>query len=288
VRFLLDHGANVNLVDARGETALTYAGDRGMNEIVDWLKDAGATRTDVHLIPKPQAVPPLSAACRWELALSAPFDQLDGGNPNLLGAGNHRIRAQHLLEHDWPGQDRSQLLAVIHRLIDPGERAKFQAVGELAAQNNPVLNYLPDHWSRRDRTFIMGQCYRTWGDRAGLAWDIARAVHAVNLAVALGYISDKEAWPLLDEAATQVQSRFGSWKEYGSNFLDSREMAMGVADPSFELAGQLLTDDPNSPWNQIPWDTPLGLDSTPTELPAPAPPAPEPPPPKDQAGGGFD
>ena len=43
VRLLVAHGANVNLADAQGVTALAHAEQRGQHAIADVLRRAGAT-----------------------------------------------------------------------------------------------------------------------------------------------------------------------------------------------------------------------------------------------------
>ncbi|MDR1145258.1 MAG: DUF1266 domain-containing protein [Verrucomicrobiales bacterium] len=49
----------------------------------------------------------------------------------------------------------------------------------------------------------------------------------------------------------------------GENHLDGRQIWNGgIRDKRYEECFKLLAnpDDPNSPWNQLPWDTPLTLD----------------------------
>ncbi|RMD79282.1 MAG: ankyrin repeat domain-containing protein, partial [Lentisphaerae bacterium] len=44
VKILLEHGADVNAKCKKGKTALMFASEKGYQEIVELLKDAGATK----------------------------------------------------------------------------------------------------------------------------------------------------------------------------------------------------------------------------------------------------
>jgi hypothetical protein len=71
--------------------------------------------------------------------------------------------------------------------------------------------------------------------------------------------------------AQQVQTSFGSWDEMGENFLDGREIWSGKRDPKFDSSYRLLGNakDPNSPWNQSPWNCDLSQPSNPKTTSAP-------------------
>jgi len=60
--------------------------------------------------------------------------------------------------------------------------------------------------------------------------------------------------------ALKVQGSFTSWQEMNDNFLDGREMWAEWDDTRYEACAKLLLNpqDPNSPWNQLPWNTELG------------------------------
>ena len=62
--------------------------------------------------------------------------------------------------------------------------------------------------------------------------------------------------------AKQTQDIFSSWQELSDNFLDGREIWAGARDPKFDACARLLLNpkDPNSPWNNIPWNTDLAGD----------------------------
>ncbi len=59
--------------------------------------------------------------------------------------------------------------------------------------------------------------------------------------------------------AQKAQREFGSWKELGDNFLDSRKVIDQNRDPVLGTCVQLLSNpaDPYSPWNLCPWNTDL-------------------------------
>jgi Protein of unknown function (DUF1266) len=63
--------------------------------------------------------------------------------------------------------------------------------------------------------------------------------------------------------ARQTQKAFHSWQEMSENFLDGRELKASGRATQYEACATLLNNpkDPNSVWNQIPWETDLGAAS---------------------------
>jgi hypothetical protein len=103
--------------------------------------------------------------------------------------------------------------------------------------------------------------YLKWQDRDALAWDLCRSAMQVNNGYAAGYISEPEAWQDQLAIAQVVQCTFTSWKEMSDNFLDGRQIWANLRDPHMEACAQLLLtpSETRSPWNQLPWETPLSL-----------------------------
>jgi len=264
IRFLVEHGADINTADSNGETSLTYAGDRGDVEMVEFLKDKGATRTDVHIIAKPNPQPPLSPAHMWALAVGAIYVQTNGCNPQMLGYDNPDPikETQDRLKTDWGITDRASFLKVVDDLCKIGHRTGFQADGILLAGLNDVEFTQKLLLLDADKQVIARNTrssYLKWKERSGLAWDLCRAANLINFGFAVHYIDEREAWDTLMDNARQVHGSFSSWREMSDNFLDGREIWATGVEPKFEACSQLLLNpkDPNSPWNQLPWKTDL-------------------------------
>lgn len=261
VHFLVNHGADVNAEDVHGNTALYYAGDRGSTEVVQFLKSRGAKRTDLHIIAKESPTPPLPLARRWALAVSAIYSQWNGISPNELGGGSNGKKMKNMLMEDWGIHDRATLLRAVNELRFRGSWRRYQTTGaRLAAIPNFFfwLTTFRDSTTNNELKAIR-QNYQEWQSRSGLAGDLCRAANLVNSGFASHYIDETEAWNLLLPIARDTQAHFASWHEMCDNFLDAREMWTGDSNPELDACGDLLcnNNDPNSPWNQIPWRTDL-------------------------------
>jgi hypothetical protein len=261
IRALLDANADVNVTDARGETPLTIAGDRGDVEVVDLLKDHGAKRTDVRIIPWVDDVPPLTPSRKWALALGAIYDQRQRHNPGGLGGGEVPSVAKKMLKESWKIQNHADLIKMLDGLQNEGHHGIYQNVGAKLAQmsESDFEAYLHEHEDRAAASVALRASYLKWGQKSGLAWDMCRSVELINAGVAAHDLPADEAWDRLMDIAHQAQGVFSSWQELNDNFLDGREIWAGKRDPGFEACSKLLLNpnDPNSPWNQNPWNTDL-------------------------------
>jgi hypothetical protein len=92
-----------------------------------------------------------------------------------------------------------------------------------------------------------------------IAWNECRAVNLIRAGVSVHFLTEAEAWPMLMDLARKTQATFRSWREMNAAFLDCRQVWAGQRDPDFDLCTQLLLNpvDPNSPWNQLDWNTSL-------------------------------
>jgi hypothetical protein len=261
IRILADRKADLNLTDPRGETALTIAGDTGDVDIVELLKNKGAKRTDVHIIAKGEPDQPLSPAHAWALSVGAIYTQRGGANPKILGGGYSAEERQSMLKEGWNISDKESLLQELDDLRDRGHHSLYQDEGaKLAEMSDDQFNqYLAAHSDKTAEIKAMRASYLKWKEKSGWAWDICRSGNLVIAGFAAHYLNEKEAWDRLMAIAKQAQGIFSSWQELSDNFLDGREIWAEQRDPRFEACAQLLLNpkDPNSPWNQNPWNTNL-------------------------------
>ncbi|HVM81496.1 MAG TPA: DUF1266 domain-containing protein [Stellaceae bacterium] len=177
----------------------------------------------------------LPAADLWALALSAPYCRQAGGPYDCLtpyrGLGTRVSRA--LLREYWgvngaSGREQhEQTLAALCWLRDAGHRRDFAEPGDIEA----ALDFL--------------------------AWDAARIVHVARHAYHAGYLDTAEAWVYVRVLAPLVQKTFPSWAEYGRRFGRGRLRWLTERDPSFDSAIAWLSSAPDSPWQNLRWDTPL-------------------------------
>jgi ankyrin repeat protein len=252
-RELIEKKANVNATTLGGETALTYAGDRGDVTVVNMLKTAGATRTDLHIIAKEEEVPPLSESHRWALAVGALYAQWNGYSHGMLHEQDFKGAAVRELKNEWEVENREELLDRINGLKNG---PTFRGIA--AEQIRDILSK-PDVRSKFLRASRMISLDVWWREKTDAAWDFCRAATLVRVGVNAGYLSEQEAWPLLMSIAHRTQSTFGSWAELANNFLDSREFEADERSGELQACAKLLLNahDPNSPWTQYAWNTDL-------------------------------
>jgi hypothetical protein len=264
IYFLMQHGANLNAADQAGETALTYAADRGDGGLVNYFRRLGAKRTDVHIIARPLAHPPLTTAQAWAVAVGAMYAQYTGRNPHLLGGEDvpdiWEVRRD--LKTTWDATDRNSFQRALVALRDQGYGTDYRRQGRLMAalsDDAPETEAATSPYTETQLEMIQGG-YRKWGDRLGLTWDLCRYINLVGLGFDAGYLNEKEAWNDIMPAAREVQANFHSWREMSDNFLNGRIIWNDGLNQQFENCVGLLLNpaDANSVWNQLPWKTDLG------------------------------
>ena len=272
VRVLVNGKANVNLANPQEETALTLAGGRGELDIVNLLKDAGAQRTDLHVVIRPTTKPTPSPAQQWSLAVAALYSLRDGNNPRVLGGDiEPPSTSKDMLKEGWNITNKAGLFKELDDLRDRGHHSVYRRIGAALAQltDDQFKQLIEKHLDKAEMITAQRDSYREWKDRTGLAWDLCRAANLVNHAYSAGYITEDEAWARLAEIARITQGSFKSWQEMSENFLDGREIWANDRDTRFQGCANLLLNaqDPNSPWAQLPWATNLAGIST--DSPAP-------------------
>ena len=269
VQALIDYGADVNLADKWGATPLAYAANIGDMRRVAFLRARGAASVPIHMLTDNWSTQPLTPAHAWGLAAFALYTQKDGCNPNFLGGvGPDEVvdveSEKDNLRSGWAVYNKGDLLHQLEKLKNKGQRARFLAMGKDVADipefffHIYILNlFLTSQQIENLQT--ARDNYLKWKERTGLAWDLCRYIHVVSMGYAAGYLSESEAWSLIQPVAVQLQNSFSSWSEMGRNFLDARKIWALHNDASFEACYQLLsnTHDANSPWTRIPWNCDL-------------------------------
>jgi hypothetical protein len=272
LRFLLDAGADPNLNDAHGETPLSYATALGSKESVDYLKQKGAKDISPHLIA-PQFTPPaLTPSQAWAMSLAAIYFQESGHPQMVLGSVRDVDQSEEWekqsLKSGWNITDHSSLLATLDELLKEGHRSSFIEAGRLLAakDEDAFTSYLNGpliRESKKSSIRSLRDGYLKWKERLGLAFDLCRYANLVSKGVRSGFITEEEGWDLLTPVTRIAQKNFTSWQELGENFLNGRAAWKTSEDsnsePDFEAILRLLSNpkDPNSPWNQVPWNADL-------------------------------
>ena len=97
------------------------------------------------------------------------------------------------------------------------------------------------------------------GSAGAAAFDYARAVDVAGQALALGYLSESEAWKIIRHCGLHARDTFGSWEAFGHSFQAGAEFWQPAGLINRYRHGRYaksvawLLSDPESPWVQVPW-----------------------------------
>lgn len=216
---------------------------------------------------------------RWAAAVAAPFRVALAEPWDVVARPSLRRRYRRMLEDQWGVTDRESLMAAVDRLqeqlrtgpkldlvvdlrvgIARSRLPREQGGGDTGAQVRlteeqverlRVVMGVPE----ADETVIIG-AYQWW-----------KSVHMVRMAcggASLDWLSPVETQTLLRRVATDLQRRYSSWRQlamaFHAGYLLWPEKGVlgehGGQDRVWTALG-LLTRDPRSPWNLLPWDMPL-------------------------------
>lgn len=226
-------------------------------------------------MPKFPPNPRLTQSQAFALAIGAPLNEFNGYSHEwLFGAppgGEAEELGRFLLERDWSVTSRQSTLSTLRWLGQEGHGAEYVALREhllslpevpedpLELLSGEALAQMDDEARAAFCTQLENVCLLGDEHPHLLGWDLVRALSVCRWAAAAGYLSEAEAWPLMLGYASTLQASFESWRALGENYIAGRRFWSGDSDPKFDSVIEALLD-PHyaaSPWNRIPWHTPL-------------------------------
>ncbi|WP_116245231.1 DUF1266 domain-containing protein [Nocardiopsis sp. FIRDI 009] len=240
-------------------------------ELVVGARESPAVRTK-----DPEA--PLSTE-RWAAAVAAPFRVALAEPWDVVARPSLRRRYRRVLEQQWNVTDRESLLAAVEELqAELHSGPSLDLVVDLRAgvaksrlpqeqgghATGANVRLTPEQIDRlrsvadapeADETVIIG-AFQWW-----------KSVHVIRLVcggASLDWLSPVETQTMLRRVASDLQRRYSSWHQlslaFHAGYLLWPERGVegeyGGADRVWTALG-LLTEDPASPWNLLPWDMPL-------------------------------
>jgi len=218
--------------------------------------------------PNPERFRPAQKA--WGLAASALLTEGNRERHDLLGGGvrtEQRIKIlSQRLNQWWDVSDRASLLQVLAWIDEGGHRRDFALVGERVApldaqQFEAALSRAALDENRTHSLVIARDYYQKLGEKSLVGWDYARYISMCRWGYLVGYLTEPEAWERIMRAARIIQSTFVSWEELGQNYLIGREFwsyeQTRTTGAYYRAAYRRLLENPNSPWNRIPWNLDL-------------------------------
>ena len=211
-----------------------------------------------------------SEAERFALNLRAPFTQLwiqifespASGRPleyfyGFTPPAGKEEELRSSLEDGWGITDHASVMAGLAWLIGGGgHHAPYQEVRRsLQAGDEKDLN--------RRLASVVGKWEPEVGEVGGLAFDLARAVDIAAQGVALGYLSEAQAWQVLGQCRQMARDAgFRNWARYGRSFLAGAEfwksggVTDGLRNRGYAQTVKWLLENTDSPWQRDPWPAP--------------------------------
>src|ERR1035441_5125100 len=200
----------------------------------------------------------------WGLAASAILTEFNRQQHDTLAGWTiteeHKLHSRHSMETWWNIRSREDLLNTFTWLDDGGHRQEFSALGERVSQLEPEeFNKLLTHLDaeKANSLLIARRYYQKLGEQSLVGWDYARYISLCRWGYVAGYLSEDEAWQRIIYAARILQRTFGSWREFGENYLIGREfwsLAQTQKDgQAMRAAYERLLSNSSSPWNRISW-----------------------------------
>jgi hypothetical protein len=178
-------------------------------------------------------------------------------------AGDLRVK----LQEWWDVHDRGTALQTLHWLSDEGHRALFDRLISLytevpAAERKRALaqhfageGRAAEYLENLDAAFKTLQAEGVVSGRDALrgttlAWDLGRLVVVARSCHTAGYVTEPEAWSLIQRAHAEAVRTFADWSEFSRSFLVGRAVWGGddLALPGLCTIGRGLQQDAESPW----------------------------------------
>ncbi|HEV2325727.1 MAG TPA: DUF1266 domain-containing protein [Terracidiphilus sp.] len=208
--------------------------------------------------------PPTPQQKAWALAASAIASTVNGTGTRTLAADTP-AQAREALAAGWEVHNRDDLFNALSTIEDGQELAIFSMFGQRTsalsvADFNTLLSQLTPLQAKAAR--LARKYYQVYQSQNLTGWEYARYIDACRWGVSAGYLTPDEAWPRIMSAARLIQQTFGSWQEFGQNYLLGWEIfptttVGGPLRESPRAAYEWLISNPNSPWRKTPWNLPL-------------------------------
>ena len=208
--------------------------------------------------------PPTREQKAWAIAASAILASFNHEPLNTLPSNGSAPATRKLLRDWWGISNRDDLLGALSWIEQGGHRQLFSELGSRTAQASPeqlkeALTHLNSENANSVR--VAHRYYGKFGSQSIAGWDYGRYINLCRWGVTAGYLSEDEAWQHAMYAASVLQQTFGSWREFGENYLVGREFwslrQTTIDGNAMKGVYQRLLNDPASPWNRIPWNLPL-------------------------------
>lgn len=194
---------------------------------------------------------------RWLLGLSGMLSvrNFQGVDRLAPGQGDFVVRHfQDILRRDWGVLDAADLRRQIDWCRNEGHSAGYErALRTLGTPVGPRLS--------PDRVQILQRFGALTGARSLHAWDLGRAAWLCRIGFMVGYLTEDEAWQLLEELGERLSRDYRSWYDFGANYCVGRVYWGGLGEVDRTLGHFEGLVGWFGAWTSIPWPKGRGASS---------------------------
>ena len=138
---------------------------------------------------------------------------------------NSREMVLSILSDYWGVEDREGLIGTLGYLIPEGHSMDYAKALEAisngrSAEDLHTEDMDDDEIAVSDSRFAFAEAYAGQiGPMMLRGWDLGRAANVTRWGYFVGFISEDEAWGILDQIADGCMDAFGSWREYAQSYM---------------------------------------------------------------------
>jgi len=170
-----------------------------------------------------------------------------------LGSIRSKDEIKEMLKDDWGIPNRESFLSALAWMSTQGHSLDYRQAAANKNEPHPFVEY----YSERI------------GDKELKAWDLGRFASTSRYGLYVGYIGVDEFWELLRPQVQVLQDIYSSWEEYTYHYRLGRFFWIGRIEARHEDNCEFLLHNPNSPWQIIPWNTPVDTNKNTGEFHSP-------------------
>lgn len=184
------------------------------------------------------------------LTLGAIIIDMNDATSYVMNIRIGKDESRELLINSWGIEDRESFDETIDWLLDEeGDHNDGDQIIRVIRSGKPYRAYdnLVDDASRNGMSSqLFESCKST------IAWDIERACFLARMSAHIGYITEGEAYNIIENRAIPVlkEQGFNSWEEYAASFMMGRTLCYGgeAHEVLFQIKDLLYNRDEKSIW----------------------------------------
>ncbi|NGZ78228.1 DUF1266 domain-containing protein [Saccharibacillus alkalitolerans] len=207
-------------------------------------------------------------------AIGAVLFQMNGllEETGFAWPASRRDELRKLLAHTWSVKDEDTLERHLNWLWEEGGQASYRKTEMFLSalsfrDRERYFEQLQGNAALFNHARLV-QMYSGKLPRAGIAaWDLGQYVFICRTAHSAGWLEAGRSLELAAAAARRAQRIYRDWTEFAAAYLAGRQIwtnqpSAEAAKPYVDCVSKLLTH-PNSLWQRLDWEMPLGTESGP-------------------------